>query len=111
VHLLELSSSAQVEADGRSVEVTWVSIPSGVDNLIKNDGGDVVVRFLDGTGCRVTAEAPYGRVETDLPRVIVQHGGSSAVGYVGAAKQPNVTVKSGGNIELLGSAANGETER
>lgn len=110
VRVLEQGGSAKVIADGRDVEVAWLSVPAGRDCLVQNNGGDVVVRFLGGTGGHVTAEAPSGRVETDLHDIVVEPGGTTAQGFVGASRQPNVVVKASGNVELTGSAG-GEEER
>jgi hypothetical protein len=109
VRLLEQGGSARVVADGREVEVAWLSVPSGRDCLVQNDGGDVIVRFLGGSGGHVSAQAPSGRVETDLREIVVDQGGTSAQGVVGASKQPNVVVKAAGNVELTG-APGGEGE-
>ena len=103
VSLTGLSGAAQVEADGRNVAVSWSSLP-GKDSLIHNEGGDVIVHFPSGGACRVEARSKFGRVETDLPRVEVLEGGSSAQGFVGNAGRTTIRVDSGGDVQLLGGS-------
>jgi len=109
VHLLDQGGSARVISDGRELEVAWLAVPAGRDCLVQNNGGDVVVRFLGGSGGHVSAEAPSGRVDTDLRDIVVEHAGTSAQGFVGSSRQPNVVVKAAGNIELTGTGG-GEGE-
>ena len=72
----------------------------------KNAGGDVVARFpAAGTGCRVDARASYGVVESEMPRVIVQDDGKSAVGAIGNATRPWVRIEAEGNIRILGGSS------
>jgi hypothetical protein len=103
VSLLGMVGPAQVEADGRHVAVSWTSLP-GKDSVVHNDGGDITVHFPAGGGCRVEARSKFGRVETDLPRVEILEGGSSAQGVLGNASRPTIRVESGGDVQLLGGS-------
>jgi hypothetical protein len=101
VSVLGMIGPAQVEADGRSVVVSWTSLPVK-DSLVRNDGGDVAVHFPAGGSCRVEARSKFGRVETDLPRVEILEGGSSAQGVIGNGSRQTIRVESGGDVQLLG---------
>jgi hypothetical protein len=111
VKLTDLTGAVKVNAQSRSVEVSWSSIPQ-TDSEIRNGDGEVVVRFPStGTGCRVEAQSDDGRIETDLPRVRVSDDGSRAEGQFGNAQRPLVNVRAGGDIQLLGGGATGETSQ
>ncbi len=110
VLLGDLNGAVDVEADGRSVEVSWLSIPHDKDSSIKNEGGTVTVRFPASAACRVEAEAKYGRVESDLPKVVVLDGGASAQGTVGYASRPVVRVVASGDVRLVGGASPDEEQ-
>lgn len=102
VKLTDLTGAVKVSAQSRSVEVSWSSIPQA-DSEILNGEGTVAVRFpATGTGCRIEAESDDGRIETDLPRVRVSDDGSRAEGQFGNAQRPLVSVRAGGDIQLLG---------
>jgi hypothetical protein len=110
VRILNHGGGAKVRGDGRTVEVSWISIPAGQDSHVQNDGGDVTVRFLGGSGGHVSAQAFSGRIDSDLPKVVVEAGGTTAEGFVGSARQPNVVIRSSGNIELTGTDAGSDQE-
>lgn len=101
VRLLDLTGPVIVEADGRFVEVSWVSAPSGQDSSIKNEGGDVEVRFPAGGGAQVLATAPYGRVETNIPTLRLVDGERRAEGPVNRHSRPNLRVEGAGVVRIL----------
>jgi hypothetical protein len=102
--LLDLNGPVLVDADGELVEVSWVSVPNTEDSSIRNEGGDVIVRFPSGGGAMVDAHAPFGRIETDISTVRLLDGDTRAEGAVNRRQRPVVRIDAGGDIQILGGS-------
>ena len=100
VHLLELSGPAQVEADGPEVVASWTALRGSTDSLVRNDGGDVWMRVPEGGAFRVEAEAEFGRVVSEVPWVVVNDTGTSAVGSPGRVRTPVLRGESQGDLTV-----------
>ena len=110
VSLAEASGPVTIDADGGQVDILWSAVGLTADSSIKNDGGGVSVRFPAAGGCRVEAEAKYGRVEVDgLPGITVSDGGARATGLVGRISRPLLRIVANGDIVLSGKGE-GEAE-
>ena len=114
VRLDQLKGSVQVMAAGAEVSVTWASLQGSERSAVENTAGDVRVQLPGDARCRIDAQAPHGRVETDLEGVTVSDDGHSASGLLlggrGRAtyvKQPALRLRSAGNLHLYNSGAPG----
>jgi DUF4097 and DUF4098 domain-containing protein YvlB len=96
----ELSGPIELTADGDRVEIGWAAIAKDQDCTVANEGGDVWLRFPQRWGGTLRAEAPHGRVESDIPGVTVTDDESRAVGVLQRMSSPRIDVKAGGNVYL-----------
>ncbi len=100
VSILQFRGQAEVRADGGEVVVKWAQIGTTANSRIENEDGDVHVSFPEGAGCRIDAEAPYGRIEAEHPDIRVTADGNFASGVLGRRNQPVIEVKSGADLFL-----------
>ncbi len=105
VSIVQLKGQAEVKADGGEVVVKWSQVGTSANSRIENKDGDVHVALPEGSGCRIDAEAPYGRIEANHPDIRVTADGNFASGILGRRNQPVIEVKSGADLFLktLGS--------
>ncbi len=101
VRVHDLRGSLQLEVEAERVEVAWAGLYPTKDSLVKNDGGDVEMRFPANAGVRVVAETQYGRIESSLPGTKVNDGASSAQVELGFGTQrTTIRVVAEGDIVL-----------
>ncbi len=100
VSIRQLKGQAEVKADGGEVVVKWAQVGTKANSHIENEDGDVHVSLPEGSGCRIDAEAPYGRIEADHPDIRVTADGNFASGVLGRRNQPVIEVKSGADLFL-----------
>lgn len=111
VHVEDLKGALELEADGPRVDVSWSQISGWERSSVTNLGGDVRVGLPAAAGFRLEAQAPYGKVENDLPGVVVSQDGHYASATLNAArsaphvKHPSIAVHAGGDLYLSGGAA------
>jgi DUF4097 and DUF4098 domain-containing protein YvlB len=100
VRVSGLSAGVELNADGERVEVGWAEVARDEDCLVQNASGDVWLKFPARWGGTVEAEADYGRIESQIPEVIVSDDGNRASGVVRRMARPRIRVKSGGDLYL-----------
>jgi len=111
VRMTGLKGPVKVKADGRDLEVRWVSFSSKEDSSVVNLTGNVVIGLPSSMIVRVDARAPHGHVETNFPDIAVSGDGHSATGLTGRGrvsaqgKWPTVRVRSGGEL-FIGTGRN-----
>jgi DUF4097 and DUF4098 domain-containing protein YvlB len=105
VRLDELKGPVKVKADGGEVSVSWTALGGQETSTVENERGDVRVDVPSNVRCLIDAEAPHGRIETDLAELRVSDDGHKARGVLlggrGSApyvKKPTIRVKSAGNL-------------
>jgi DUF4097 and DUF4098 domain-containing protein YvlB len=108
VRIEALKGSAQVEADAPSVEVHWSSLGGHEASSVENVGGDVRVSLPSRFRAQLDAQAPHGRIETDLDEVRVSADGHFASGLLlggrGPAphvKRPSIRLKAAGDLYVM----------
>jgi DUF4097 and DUF4098 domain-containing protein YvlB len=101
----ELSGPIELKADGDRVDVAWTAVAKDQDCRVENESGDVWLRFPPRWAGTLNAEAPYGRVESDIAGVTVTDDETRAVGVMQRMQRPRIEVKAGGNLHLTTAAA------
>jgi hypothetical protein len=110
VRISQLSAPLQLTANGDRVEVIWAEVARDGDCLVQNDGGEVWLNFPVQWGGTLDAEAEYGRIESNIPGIVVSDDGNRATGVMRRMRQPRIRVKSGGDV-YLNSNAPGSQQR
>ena len=94
--------------------MTWASLKGSERSSVENTAGDVKIQLPADARCRIDAQAPHGRIATDLEGVTVSEDGHSASGLLlggrGRAtyvKQPALRLRSAGDLHLYSSGAPG----
>jgi hypothetical protein len=106
-----LKAPVKVKADGRQLEVRWVSFSSKEGSSVVNLTGSVVVGLPASMIVRIDAKAPHGHIETNFPDIAVSGDGHSASGLTGRGrvspqgKWPSVRIRSGGEL-FIGTGRN-----
>ncbi len=100
VRITQLKGQAEVKGSGGEVVVKWSQVGTKANSRIENEDGDVHVSIPMGSGCRIDAEAPYGRIEASHPDIRVTADGNFASGVLGRRNQPVIDIKSGADLFL-----------
>jgi len=116
VTLAEFKGTADVKAEGPLVAIDWVSFTGEESSAVENARGDVRVTLPMDHRCQIDAQAPRGRVETDIDELTLSEDGHFAAGLLrggrGAApyvKRPSLRLKStSGDLYLHAGAAAAE---
>jgi hypothetical protein len=108
VRLEEMKGPVKVKADGNEVSAQWANLEGQEISTLENERGDVRVTLPGNLRCRIDAEAPHGRVESDLEGLRVSDDEHQATGVLtagrGAApyvKKPTLRIRSSGNVYLV----------
>ncbi|NIL99512.1 MAG: hypothetical protein GTN89_00800 [Acidobacteria bacterium] len=96
VQALDLSGSANIEAEGPELRVEWRALGRDRDSRIENAGGDLFVVF--GAGDGGTIEAKADSIETDLDELKIDGDGQTASGEIGEAKTPTINLEASGRL-------------
>ncbi|MCP3978107.1 MAG: hypothetical protein GY716_02085 [bacterium] len=100
IDLAEMKGAVELRADTPLVQVAWAAFVGEENSLLENPGGDVRVTVPGSAGGKVQAEAPYGRIESDLPNITVSDDGNEAAGLMGRSRSPVLRINSGGDIYI-----------
>jgi len=104
VRLTDFKGSLQLAANGPAVEVAWSAIETQQDSSIENEGGNVRLTLPSTASCKIEADAPYGRIESDLKELQVADDGHSATLNMNSnpraphVKRPLIRVRSDGEL-------------
>ena len=96
MRVLDLTGTAEIDAEGPEVRVGWRSIGRDRDSRIENTAGDIYVDFPAGSAARVDAEADG--IESDLEELQITDDGRHANGLLGNAEKPTVTLRASGRL-------------
>ena len=114
VRLDQIKGPVQLTAAGAEVSVTWLSLQGSERSAVENTAGDVRIQLPADARCRIDAQAPHGRIVTDLEGVTVSDDGHSASGLLlggkGRAtyvKQPALRLRAAGDLHLYATGASG----
>lgn len=88
-----LEASVEIAANGPQVSASWKRLIAAEQSSIRNEGGDVIVALPPRERCIIKADAPYGRIESELPGFEVDGDGKRAAGEYTAGGQPAPQVK------------------
>jgi len=104
VHILDVSGPVNLELERGDGEVSWSSFSGDKDSTLVSSGGNLTVRFPSTGGCRVEAKSKDGRIDSELPTVVVLESGNEAQGPVNSGYRPIVKITASGDVHLLGAA-------
>jgi len=99
---LELQGPLRLVIDGGSAEVSWVALAPKGDSELKNNGGDISVRFPPGASGRVSARSTSGKVTSELPSIHTAEAATEVEGKLGDGNGPRIVIEADGNIRLSG---------
>jgi hypothetical protein len=106
--ILDSSGSVSLDLDGGDAEVSWASISGDADSQLVNKSGSITAWFPEGASCRVEAKTKYGRIESDLPKVIVRDDPTEAQGPVNNGQRPMIKIAAERDIHLQHGSKSGD---
>ncbi len=102
--ILEVSGSVRLELDRGDGEVSFAALSGDKDSNLVSSNGNLTVRFPVTGGCRVEAKSKDGRIDSNLPTVLVLDGSREAQGPVNNGHRPFVNIVAAGDVHLLTAA-------
>jgi hypothetical protein len=105
--LNELQGPLRLEMDGGTAAVSWTTIAGDKDSLLKNNGGDISVRFPGNAVCKVSATTKSGKVTSDIASLKAAPDATEVSGSLAQGQKPLITIEADGNIHLTGGGAGG----
>lgn len=100
VRLSGLKNKVDLEMDGNMAVVAWEAMQGTDDSIIRNETGAVTLHFSGKAGGTVQAVTQYGRIESQLPEIVISEDEKNASGVVNDQERPEIDVYAGGDIVI-----------